>query len=104
MKTVRERPRVALAIVAGLALLVVVLLMLAGGETKTDPTAQRRADRAEAQVAAQKARVRQLTGDLRRGSGAGGPGDAPRRGGPPAIRPAAPGPHPGAQAALSRTL
>ena len=41
------------------------LLVVAGGGTRTDPTAQRRADRAVAQVAAQKARVRQLTGDLR---------------------------------------
>ena len=42
MKTVRERPRVAVAIVAGLAWLVVMLLMVAGGGAKTDPTAQQR--------------------------------------------------------------
>jgi hypothetical protein len=65
---------VVVAALLGVALIVAVVLLAAGGGTdekvdnaqRAETAANKRADRAQADLADQKARVKQLDGDLRR--------------------------------------
>ena len=74
MRTVRERPRVVVAALLAVALLIAIPLLVASGGSsekvsnaqQAEQAADRRADRAEAELAASKARVEQLSGDLKR--------------------------------------
>ncbi len=74
MRTVRERPRVVVAVLVAVALLIAIPLLVAGGGSsekvanaqQAEKAANQRADRAESELATAKARVEQLSGDLKR--------------------------------------
>ncbi len=78
MRTVRERPRVVVAALLAVALLIAIPLLVAGRGSSEEVTnaqqakkaADSRASRAEAQLATSKARVEHLSGDLERAQAA----------------------------------